>query len=60
MQYGIWHAAHAVAPHDFTPWVSAIAHLLSGMFAAAVAAIAVPDAKTARHRRRPQPAGRPG
>ncbi len=52
MQYGAWRAIDPAAAQDFTPWVFAIAHMMFGMFAAFVAAIAIPDAEPAeRHRR---------
>lgn len=52
MQYGVWRAVDPAAARDFTAWVFAIAHLLFGMFAATMVAIAVPDAETTpRHRK---------
>lgn len=47
MQYGLWRALDAAAARNFTAWVFATAHLLFGVVAASVAAIAVPDADAA-------------
>ena len=44
MQYGIWRAIDAAAAQDFMPWVFALGHVLFGIMAATIAAIAIPDA----------------
>jgi uncharacterized OsmC-like protein len=47
MQYGIWRAVDPAAAQIITPWVFAIAHLIFGVLAAAVAAIITTDEKAA-------------
>jgi uncharacterized OsmC-like protein len=50
MQYGIWRAVDPAAAQIITPWVFAIAHLIFGVLAAAVAAIITTDEKAASTR----------
>jgi uncharacterized OsmC-like protein len=50
MQYGIWRAVDPAAAQIITPWVFAIAHLIFGVLAAAVAAIITTDVKAASTR----------
>src|ERR1700761_3005767 len=45
MQYGIWRAVDPAAAQIITPWVFAVAHLIFGVLAAAVAAIITTDEK---------------
>jgi uncharacterized OsmC-like protein len=45
MQYGIWRAVDPAAAQVITPWVFAVAHLIFGVLAAAVAAIITTDEK---------------
>jgi uncharacterized OsmC-like protein len=47
MQYGIWRAVDPAAAQIITPWVFAVAHLIFGVLAAAVAAIITTDEKAA-------------
>jgi len=47
MQYGIWRAVDPAAAQIITPWVFAVAHLIFGVLAAAVAAIITTDEKSA-------------
>src|ERR1700761_2972740 len=47
MQYGIWRAVDPAAAQIITPWVFAVAHLIFGVLAAAVAAIVTTDEKAA-------------
>lgn len=59
MQYGVWRAIDPAAARDFTPWVLAIGHVMFGVFAAQVAAIAIPNEETApRHAAPGRTAGR--
>ncbi len=43
MQYGVWYSIDEPAAEGFTDWVFAVAHLLFGIVAAGVAAVAVAD-----------------
>lgn len=66
MQYGVWYSLDERAAEGFTDWVFAGAHLLFGLTAAGIAAIAVSDDdgdKRGRHaagRRMSQPDPAPG
>jgi hypothetical protein len=43
MQYGIWYQIDESAAEGFTDWVFAVAHLIFGLVAASMAAIAIAD-----------------
>jgi hypothetical protein len=47
MQYGIWYQIDESAAEGFTDWVFAVAHLIFGMVAASLAAVAIADDDTA-------------
>lgn len=50
MQYGVWYTLDEPAAEGFTDWVFAIAHLIFGLVAASIAAVAVADENVARGR----------
>jgi hypothetical protein len=66
MQWEIWYKIDEAAAEGFTDWIFAVAHLMFGVTAAALAALGFADddaAKRGRHaasRRQPQPAAVPG
>jgi hypothetical protein len=66
MQYGVWYTIDEPAAEGFNDWVFAVAHLLFGLVAAGIAAVAVADDETAPRGRHaavvaaPQPAPAPG
>jgi hypothetical protein len=43
MQYGVWYSIDEQAAEGFTDWVFAVAHLIFGLVAASIAAVAVAD-----------------
>ncbi len=43
MQYGVWYSLDEPAAEGFTDWVFAVAHLIFGLVAASIAAVAVAD-----------------
>jgi hypothetical protein len=65
MQWGVWYKLDEDAAEGFTDWIFAVAHLLFGITAAGLAAIAVVDDDTARRGRHaagrtaPKPAAGP-
>jgi len=51
MQYGVWHSLDATAADGFTGWIFAFGHLVFGLVAAGMAAVAVGDDETATRTR---------
>jgi hypothetical protein len=51
MQYAVWYSIDEPAAEGFTEWIFAVAHLIFGLVAASLAAIAIADDEPARHRR---------
>jgi hypothetical protein len=51
MQWGVWYKLDETAAEGFTDWIFAVAHLVFGISAAGMAAIAVADDETARRGR---------
>jgi hypothetical protein len=47
MQYGVWYSLDETAAEGFTDWVFAFGHLVFGLVAASMAAIAIADDETA-------------
>lgn len=43
MQYGVWYSLDDPAAEGFTDWIFAVAHLIFGLVAACIAAVAVAD-----------------
>ncbi|HLJ99509.1 MAG TPA: hypothetical protein VKU39_06330 [Streptosporangiaceae bacterium] len=66
MQYGVWYSLDEPAAEGFTDWVFAVAHLIFGLVAASIAAVAVADETSRRGRHAatavsvPQPNAVPG
>jgi hypothetical protein len=66
MQYGVWYSIDERAAEGFTDWVFAVAHLIFGLVAASMAAVAVADDETVTRGRHaagytpPQPDPPPG
>jgi hypothetical protein len=59
MQYGVWYSIDERAAEGFTEWIMAVAHLIFGLIAASMAAIAIADDETVargRHAARRTPA----
>lgn len=65
MQYGVWYSIDETAAEGFTDWVFAVAHLIFGVVAAGIAAVAVADDEPVARGRHavgsaPQPEPAPG